>query len=229
MSGQQNQMERRMRLAVFDLDGTLVDSQARIVRSARRAFRAAGLPPPAPQAVRRIVGLSLEQAIAALLPRPEDGLVTRIARAYRDAYLADLAEQEVDPLFAGARDVLDALRERDLLLGIATGKSRKGALRVLEAHGLLDHFVTLQTADRHPSKPHPAMLEAAMAEIGAEPETTLLVGDTTYDIDMARAAGALPIGVSWGNHPPGELAAAGAVRVLARFDELLTVIEERVR
>jgi phosphoglycolate phosphatase len=103
---------------------------------------------------------------------------------------------------------------------VATGKAMRGLRHVLERHGLERYFVTLQTADLHPSKPHPAMLHAAMAETGTGPHETMLVGDTSYDILMACAAAVLPVGVSWGNHPADELTAAGAVRVLDRFDEL---------
>ncbi len=123
-------------------------------------------------------------------------------------------------MFPGTRELLDSLLERDLVLGVATGKAMRGLRFVLELHGLERYFVTLQTADLHPSKPHPAMLRAAMTETGIDAEATMLIGDTSFDILMARAAGAMPVGVSWGNHPAGELVAAGAVRVLDRFDEL---------
>lgn len=213
-----------MRLVVFDIDGTLVDSQATIVACAREAFVAAGLPPPDADAVRRIVGLSLPEAMRALLGRDEPALAERIAAYYRDAFLARRARPDhEEPLFPGAREIVELLDARGILLGVATGKAMRGLKAVLERHGLAERFVTLQTADRHPSKPHPAMLLAAMAEAGVEPGDTALVGDTTYDIEMARAARALPIGVAWGNHPPDELAAAGAARVLDRFDELLEV------
>lgn len=210
-----------MRLILFDCDGTLVDSQATIVTCAQAAFTAQGLAPPAAEAVRRIVGLSLAEAMLELLPEPDPSLALRLAELYKSAFLTHRTRPDFhEPLFPGTRELLDALRERDLLLGVVTGKAMRGLRFVLERHGLEDHFVTLQTADLHPSKPHPAMVRAAMAETGVGPAQTMVVGDTSFDILMAVAAGALPVGVSWGNHPPEELAAAGAHLVLARFEEL---------
>lgn len=210
-----------MRLIIFDCDGTLVDSQASIVACVQAAFAAEGLPPPAASAVRRIVGLSLEPALMALLPAPDPLRAHRLALGYKEAFLEHRASPAYhEPLFPGTRELLDSLLAKGLLLGIATGKAMRGLRFVLEHHGLADRFVTLQTADLHPSKPHPAMVEAAMAETGVPRSATMVVGDTTFDVLMARAAGALPVGVSWGNHPAEELTAVGAVRVLDRFDEL---------
>lgn len=210
-----------IRLIVFDCDGTLVDSQATIVACAQAAFRAEGLAVPSAAAVRRIVGLSLVEAVLELMAEPDPAVAPRLAEHYKAAFHEYRARPEFhEPLFAGTRELLDALLARDLLLGVATGKAMRGLLSVLEHHGLRDHFVTLQTADLHPSKPHPAMLRAAMAETDASSAETMLLGDTTYDILMARAAGAVPIGVSWGNHPAEELVEAGAIAVLDRFEEL---------
>lgn len=210
-----------MRLIVFDCDGTLVDSQATIVACARAAFVAAGLNPPSADAVRRIVGLSLVEAMLELLREPDPVLAARLAAGYKEAFLVHRASPGFhEPLFPGAREVLDALRERDLLLGVATGKAMRGLRLVLEHHGLENHFTTLQTADLHPSKPHPAMVLAAMAQTGMTPEETMVVGDTSFDVLMALAAGAMPVGVAWGNHPPDELVAAGAAHVLEGFAEL---------
>jgi phosphoglycolate phosphatase len=142
--------------------------------------------------------------------------VNEIGEAYKAAFgdlRRDKAHQE--PLYPGIRETLHALaKEQDVLLGIATGKSRRGLSAVLEREGLTDLFITLQTADTHPSKPHPAMLHAAMAEAGADPTRTVMIGDTTFDIGMARDAGARAIGAGWGYHPPEALAAAGAHRIV---------------
>ncbi len=217
-----------LRLAIFDVDGTLVDSQATIVACMQEAFLAEKLPPPTPEAVRRIVGLTLPLATAALLPEPDPELAQRLAEHYKRAFFARRARPDFDePLFPGAREVLDALLSRGWLLGVATGKAMRGLKAVLERHGLERHFVTLQTADRHPSKPHPAMVEAALAEVGAAREASVMIGDTSFDVLMAKAAGVTAIGVSWGNHPPEELYAAGATRVLARFEELLDHLDAR--
>ena len=215
-------------LIVFDCDGTLVDSQATIVSSAQAAFAYLGQPVPEPAAIRRIVGLSLVEAMRELLPPSEKGNAERLAAAYKEAFIAQRSRADFqEALFEGALEILVELDRRGVPMGIATGKAMRGLRHVLEHHGLERYFVTLQTADLHPSKPHPAMLEAAMREAGYPPEQTLLVGDTTFDILMARAAGAVPIGVAWGNHEPEELTAAGAVRVLERFDQLLEHLPER--
>jgi phosphoglycolate phosphatase len=210
------------RLIVFDCDGTLVDSQHVIVAAAERAFRAQGLVPPAAAAVHAVIGLSLELAVASW--RPEAALAERtlLVDAYRTAWRA-LRDQEGvrEPLYPGALATLMELDRQGHLLGVATGKSRPGLLSVLDHHGLTSLFASLQTADRHPSKPHPAMLEAAMRETGSVPAETLMVGDTSYDMAMARAAGVGAIGVAWGYHPAASLVAAGATAILERFEDLL--------
>ncbi len=211
-----------VRLIVFDCDGTLVDSQHVIVAAAERAFRARGLVPPAVAAVHAVIGLSLELAIASW--RPEANLAERtlLVDDYRTAWRALREEDGVhEALYPGALATLMELDRLGHLLGIATGKSRPGLLNVLEHHALASLFVTLQTADRHPSKPHPSMLEAAMHETGSAPAETLMVGDTSYDMAMARAAGVGAIGVAWGYHPAASLIAAGATIVLERFEDLL--------
>ncbi len=214
-------MSGRAGLIIFDVDGTLVDSQATIVACAQRAFSAEGLRPPPAEAVRRIVGLSLTEAMTVLLGRQDPVLAARIAQSYRDAFLEyRLTPEFQEPLFPGARAILERLRDQEVPLGVATGKAMRGLRSIIERHGLEGFFQTLQTADLHPSKPHPAMVEAAMAEVGVAPGGTMMVGDTTYDILMARAAGADGIGVGWGNHPPAELEAAGASAVLDRFADL---------
>jgi phosphoglycolate phosphatase len=213
------------RLIVFDCDGTLVDSQATIVACARAAFVAEGLEPPAAGAVRRIVGLSLAEAMLELMPEPDPVLALRLAERYKAAFVAHRAQPGFhEPLFPGTRELLDVLQARGLRLGIATGKVMRGLRLVLEQHGLGHYFMTLQTADLHPSKPHPAMLRAAMADAEAMPAETMFVGDTTFDILMAVAAGAMPVGVAWGNHDARELAEAGASCVLDRFEDLLALL-----
>jgi phosphoglycolate phosphatase len=205
-----------IRLAVFDCDGTLVDGQAAVCTAMDAAFAAHGLPRPDHHLVRRSVGLSLPQAVRALLPDADDDLRQAIDLAYRDAFRAAREAGElVEPLYAGVREVLDALLDDGWLLGVATGKSDRGLEHCLASHGLSRHFVTLQTADRHPSKPHPAMLEAALFEAGALPQHAVMIGDTAYDMIMAVNAGVRALGVDWGYHTPAELADAGA-EVVAR-------------
>ncbi len=203
-----------VRLAVFDCDGTLVDGQADVCAAMDAAFAAAGLPAPARHLTRRIVGLSLPEAMRRLAPDLPGGVHDELAAHYRDAYRQRRAAGVIDePLFDGIAALLERLVGDGWLLGVATGKSDRGLAHCLAGHGLEHRFVTLQTADRHPSKPHPAMLEAAMAAVGAAPEDTAMIGDTAYDIAMAQAAGVRAIGVAWGYHDPAELIAAGAEAV----------------
>jgi phosphoglycolate phosphatase len=203
------------RLAIFDCDGTLVDSQANICRAMEACFTAHRLDPPGRDAIRRIVGLSLVPAIAELLPEAEADLHIVLADEYKRAFHAMRGSGTLDPepLFDGVAEAVEALDEAGWLLGVATGKSDRGLALILEHHGMRHRFVTLQTADRHPSKPHPSMIEAAIAEAGAVPETTAMIGDTSFDMLMAVAAGVRPIGVAWGYHTSHELIQAGAVHV----------------
>ncbi|VXD00618.1 HAD-IA family hydrolase [Sphingomonas sp. AX6] len=204
------------RLALFDCDGTLVDSQANIYRAMEEAFGQAGLDLPDRNAIRRIVGLSLVEAVATLIPDAEPDLHVHLAQCYRDRFIEMRRSggMAAEPLYDGIAETIEALDATGWVLGVATGKSDRGLHLLLDHHGLKHRFVTLQTADRHPSKPHPSMVEMAMAEAGATPETTVMIGDTSYDMAMAVAARAHPLGVSWGYHAPEELVAAGAIHVL---------------
>lgn len=210
------------RLALFDCDGTLVDSQASIVRAMEESFTAHGQTPPDRPAIRRIVGLSLPEAMQALLPDAEPALHDELVATYKRAFFRHRAQGQVDePLFDGIADALDAISASGWVLGVATGKSDRGLRHCLERHGIAARFVTLQTADRHPSKPHPAMAYAAIAEAGAQPETTVMIGDTSFDMMLARAAGVHGLGVAWGYHAPDELTAAGADSVVTDAAEMV--------
>ena len=210
-----------MKLAVFDCDGTLVDGQADICGAMDSAFGALGLTPPPGHQTRAIVGLSLPEAMRQLYPAGDTAAREALCAHYREAYRARrVAGQLVEPLYYGIVALLDDLRDAGWLLGVATGKSDRGLVHCLETHGLSGHFVTLQTADRHPSKPHPAMLEAALAAVGANAADCAMIGDTAYDMAMATAAGTRALGVAWGYHPPAELLATGAEAVAANPAEL---------
>ena len=199
------------KLVVFDCDGTLVDSQHSICTAMVRAFEEVKLIPPERLAILSAVGLSLPIAMARLLPEADSDFHDHLADCYKRAFHALRRENAVsEPLYPGMADLVRELDGAGWLLGVATGKSDRGLHLCLTHHGILDRFVTLQTADRHPSKPHPSMLHAAMAEAGAAPETTVMIGDTSFDIDMGLAAGARTIGVGWGYHPPDDLLVAGA-------------------
>ena len=194
-----------LRLVLFDVDGTLVDSQGHITASMDRAFESLSLTPPSREETLSILGLSLPQAMARLAPEaPTEALV----EAYKAAYMAlrqEGDERALSPLYPGMAEVLANLRARpEVLVGVATGKSRRGLDTIIEAHRL-DWLVTRQCADDHPSKPHPSMVWTAMSETGVDADRTVVIGDTTFDLDMARAAGAKAIGVPWGYHPTSAL------------------------
>lgn len=214
-------MSAELRLVVFDVDGTLVDSQAHILAAMGMAFEFAGHPVPPRAAILAIVGLSLPVAIARLAPALGVAEVDRLAQHYRDAYMTLQAAGDLSPLYPGTLAMLHRLAAvPELLLGLATGKSRRGLEHVLDSHDLRRFFITQQVADDHPSKPHPSMLLAALRETGVRAEHAVMVGDTSYDMDMGRAAGLRRVGVSWGYHPPAALIAAGAERVIDHFSEL---------
>ncbi|MBI4182539.1 MAG: HAD-IA family hydrolase [Proteobacteria bacterium] len=218
-----------LRLAVFDCDGTLVDSQHAIAAAVSAAWAASaatrGLPPPGPGEVRRVVGLPLEEAIARLFPAGSAADVAALTGLYKLAFAERRHAPDYDePLFAGALDALAEIERAGVLLGIATGKSRRGLLATLERHGLERRFAVLKTADDGPGKPNPHLLLAAMAETGVEAAATAMIGDTTFDIVMARGAGCAAIGVAWGYHPPAELRAAGAHAVVDRYPDLPMVV-----
>jgi phosphoglycolate phosphatase len=215
------------RLAVFDCDGTLVDSGATIHVALTETFRGNGLLLPPAEVTRRVIGLSLIEAMAELLPdaAPEQHL--RLAEDYKRAFWQLRAAGKVEePLFDGVLELLDGLDEAGWLLAVATGKSDRGLHHCLEHHGIHARFVSLQTADRHPSKPHPSMVRQAIADAGAAPATTIVVGDTSFDMAMAAEAGATPIGAGWGYHDAEELIEAGAVAVAGRPLEVLDLVRE---
>ncbi len=214
------------RLALFDCDGTLVDSQINICLAMEDAFARAKLEPPTREATKRVVGLSLLEAMQALLPDADHAFQTALAEDYKNAFHRLRGNGLVEePLFEGILHAIEVLEGDGWLLGVATGKSDRGLLLCLEHHGIRDRFVTLQTADRHPSKPHPSMLYEAMAEAGAAPETTVMIGDTSFDMAMGVAAGAQSLGVDWGYHDTHELIAAGAFHVASHPAELIGVMQ----
>ncbi|PSL18494.1 HAD-IA family hydrolase [Shimia abyssi] len=215
-------------LVVFDVDGTLVDSQADILSSMRAAFAAEGEAAPPREAILGIVGLSLDVAIAELAPKLGVAMRDRMVETYKSSYMNHRRTKGTavsSPLYPGARAALERLSKREeTLLGVATGKSRRGLDKLLEGHDLNGMFVTEQVADHHPSKPHPSMLEAAMHEAGVVPGAAVMIGDTRFDMDMARAAGMAAIGVSWGYHDRSSLRDADIV--IDRFDDLDAAVKD---
>lgn len=214
-----------LKLCAFDLDGTLVDSQHRIVASMTAGFAAEGQVAPMPDAVRQVVGLPLDVAVRRLAPGIGGLQVERVVEAYRDAYFDPQNDGEAaEPLFPGTRQMLDAMEADGWLLAVVTGKSRRGLIHVLDAHGIRARFVSLKSADDGPGKPNPAGLLDAIAEAGCERRNTVMVGDTSFDMATAvnaQIAGA--IGVSWGYHDPVRLQDAGSVIILDSFEQLPSV------
>lgn len=214
-----------LHLAVFDCDGTLVDSQSSILHAMFAACDHHGFVRPAEEAVRRVVGLPLEVAIQRLLPHIDAPLSLVMSETYKSAFF-DLRQAGgvEEPLFAGIPDVLDALDHAGWLMGVATGKSWRGLSSTLSHHDLMGRFVTHQTADRAQGKPHPEMMLNAMRDTGVEPERTVMIGDTTYDVEMANNAGVKAIGVAWGYHETDELMDAGAMVVVHSAAELMAAL-----
>ena len=214
------------RLAVFDCDGTLVDSQHSIVSAMEATFDRHDLERPDHGSIRRMIGLPLDRAIGHLAPGADIDQHTVMVDTYKEAFRDMRRIGTVhEPLFPGVVEALAVLAEAGWLLGVATGKARRGLLATLEPYGLLGHFVTMQTADVALGKPHPDMLERAMAEAGVTPASTVMIGDTTYDIEMACNAGVRSVGVSWGYHPSEDLHAAGAGTVIDNFNALSGAID----
>ncbi|MEA2928536.1 MAG: phosphoglycolate phosphatase [Hyphomicrobiales bacterium] len=216
-----------MKLVIFDCDGTLVDSQHMILAAMGAAYAAHGLAMPDRERALSIIGLSLTEAFT-LLGKDDLGFpVASLAEHYKLAFhaLRD-SGQHMEPLYPGAAEAVAALARRDdVVLGIATGKSQRGVRLVLTHHGLIEHFITIKTADDAPSKPDPGMVTAAMREAGVSAAETVVVGDTTYDMMMARAAGATAIGVSWGYHARDSLIEAGADAVIDDFAALVPALD----
>jgi phosphoglycolate phosphatase len=215
-----------MKLIVFDIDGTLVDSQNLIVEAQGRAFAALGMPAPSRQRALSVVGLSLVEAFHALTDG--QGPCEALAKAYKDAWTQLRAEPGFhDPLYPGAQELLEELARRETcLLGVATGKSRAGVMRLFDRYSWHEHFATVQTADDAPSKPAPDMFLRAMAETGVEARDALMIGDTSFDMAMAHSAGAHAIGVGWGYHRHDKLTKAGAATIVESFDALHECLDE---
>ena len=209
-----------MRLAIFDLDGTLIDSVALIVETVTNSFAAVNEPVPDEQAIRSISGITARDAMAILAPDASPERVEIILQSYRDHYIGQAGVSR-EPLFKGALEALDRLQaDPETILAVATGKGYRGAVTLLERHGIIGRFNSIQTPDHNRGKPDPQMIEAAMAKAGAVRAQSVMIGDTVHDMRMARAAGVGAIGVAWGYHEIAELKDEGADIVIGDFAEL---------
>lgn len=212
-------MPKRFDLIVFDWDGTLMDSTSTIVCSIQGACRDLGLAEPSDDAARHIIGLGLDEAIAHLLPALPQHEYPRFIDRYRHYYLGK--DHEI-PMFLGAENVVHGLHTAGFLLGVATGKSRRGLDRVLEHTGLRPYFHATRCADECFSKPHPAMLEQLMDELGMARGRTLMIGDTSHDLLMAKNAGVASLAVSYGAHTRADLLTHAPLECVGDIQEMET-------
>jgi len=217
----------KLRLVMFDLDGTLVDSQGNIARAVADSAGIVGVALPPAEMIPRVIGLSLDEALARLFPSANETQLAELDRVYRECFVRyRTLPHYQEPIFEGVHETLEVLDKAGVLLGIATGKARRGVDYFLEKQGLIGRFAAIETPDTAPGKPHPGMIIQAMDATGARPEDTVMIGDTSYDILMARAAKAHAVGVSWGNHAGEELFAAGAHRLIDRLHDLPRIVDE---
>jgi phosphoglycolate phosphatase len=220
--------EFALRLVIFDLDGTLIDSVALIVETVTNAFRAVDEPVPEERAIRAISGITAREAMAFLAPNATPERVNTILESYRTHYRGQAGVAR-EPLFKGALEALDRLQaKRDTILAVATGKGYNGAVTLLERHGIIGRFHSIQTPDHNRGKPDPQMIETAMSKAGATHGQTVMIGDTVHDMRMAKAAGVGAIGVTWGYHEQVELLSEGADIVIDSFDKLDRAIDQLV-
>jgi phosphoglycolate phosphatase len=210
-----------MTLFVFDFDGTLSDSANFICDTMQQAFIAHNIPAPTHSMIRHIIGITLEQAIYTLMPTLSDTDIACITQNYKNIFQARRSDNTMhDSLFDGSLDILNAIKTHHHIAGIATGKSLRGLNAELDRHNIRSFFIGYQTSDTHPSKPHPAMLHAMIDQAGCTAQDTIMIGDTSYDMQMAQSAGAMAIGVSWGCHDVDTLKKAGADTIIHHFSEL---------
>lgn len=212
-----------MKLVLFDCDGTLVNSGGVIHRCMAETFANAGLRVPELSETQEIIGLTLNLAISQISGIPMGAEIENLTEQYKQQFRKIRLEHDFDePLYDGIAELIDALAAQDdILLGMVTGKSRRGVISVMERHGFDRNFLVSRCADDCPSKPHPAMVLECCHETGCDVSQTFVIGDTTYDMMMAGSAGATAIGVNWGYHKPDRLSEAGAAIILHHPSDLL--------
>lgn len=208
---------RRFELLVFDWDGTLMDSAASIVYAIQESSRDLGLPVPERERASHVIGLGLKDALRYAVPDLPESDYGKLVERYRHHYLARDPDIE---LFPGVREMLAGLRQKGHLLAVATGKSRAGLDRVLQSTQLGSYFDASRCADETHSKPHPAMLQELMQDLVVPLQSTLMIGDTTHDLQMAENAGVASLAVSYGAHPREQLTALGPLACVDHPEEL---------
>jgi phosphoglycolate phosphatase len=210
-----------LRLAVFDLDGTLIDSASSIVEGITACWQACGFPTLDPSQARRVIGLPWDRSMQVLLPGSGERELGLVRAYYEDVMAGRRAPPpRREPPFPGACETLAELADAGVLLAIVTSRGSHRVHEILASCGIANHFVTVKTVDHGPGKPNPFLLLRAMDEAGVTARQTLMVGDTTYDMLMACNARTAAVGVSWGVHDVHELEAAGADRVVGRFEDI---------
>ena len=216
----------RLRLAAFDLDGTLLDSANSIVTGVMACWEACGYPLPEPDDVRRIIGLPWEESVQRLLPGAGEAEFAEIRAYHESAARGERPKPARDQtLFPGVLEMLDAVEEAGYLLAIITSRSGHRLTELLEAQNIVHRFVSLKTTDDGPGKPSPYLMLQTLNQTGVDKQDAVMIGDTTFDILMACDAGTASIGVSWGVHEPDELRDAGAHQVAETMEELLPVMD----
>lgn len=217
-----------LELVIFDFDGTLVDSQHNIVQSMHHAFEANDLPLPSHEAVLGIVGLHLPECMRILAPEAGEALIDKLVQGYSESYRARrLSGSDAPPLYPNTREILDDLDARDVMLAVATGKSRRGLTHNLQMHDMSTLFVETRTSNDGPGKPNPDIILDICANLNLPVDHCVMIGDTTYDIEMATNAKMPSIGVRWGYHRPERLIEAGAYAILQRWTDLNATLKER--
>lgn len=220
-------MTEPLKLAAFDLDGTLLDSIPSIIAGVSACWDALGFPEVTPDQIRNIIGLPWEQSIEMLMPGAGAAEVAMIKEYHAEIARGERTGPQRPPetVFPGAADMLDRLEENGYVLAIVTSRSNRRFQDIIDRAGLAGRFVTMKTADQGPGKPNPFLLNEAMKEAGVDRENTVMIGDTTYDVLTARNAGTGAVGVTWGVHPADKLHGAGAHHVTDAFDDLHDVID----
>ncbi|MCF6302960.1 MAG: HAD-IA family hydrolase [Devosiaceae bacterium] len=216
-----------LKLVIFDLDGTLIDTVALFVGAITSVFERVGEPVPEEKAIRSISGLGAQAGVRHIAPGADDARINELIGLYREEYLARATQSMREALFPGALQALNTLHGRDeYVLAVATGKPLASTNRVLDAHQVKGLFTSIQTPDTNIAKPDPDMILTAMGIVDVVPEKTIMIGDTTHDMNMSVAAGVKALGVDWGYHQPEELNAAGADMIVRDFDQMINAIDK---